>query len=537
MGQSSHSTSHRSESGDHPKLLSICIVARNDNFHGDYKYRLSTCLNFLAKGLAGLGRIDDVEVIVADWGSDVPLHKELVLLPPARDLIRFLVIPPDLAKQRQGDADFGYSFALNAAIRRSRGEFAAELSADVLLTGPSLESLLSVLEGVHPGIPTRQALFPILRRQLHMCQAKRRPSLRELDEYLLRNMVLLPVDAMGCGYGWASGFVMHRPLWDASRGYDERMLNWGWADIDFALRLTQRYPVVDLANFGVCGIHLQHYFQTPNDPVFRQRKTNPPYDTPQFTANQEDWGLGGVDLEFCCLENVSDEEPADETSRVGTPEPWDLTARQLVEQLTAPALQQQVQTMLRAINVEPASMRPSTEDASAFLALAWHAQRRGVRAYVEAGMRVPYGACLVARNSPGVELYMIVDWHDSRMQGGSYELFSNNLIKGLGQHWGYMRFVGDDPATGVQRVSQSTGSRFAVDLALVRASAQLPHAPQQAVELANFLTPGGAIVVTADNEPNFRNVWSALTASRPQLTYLRFADHRSGLALAATLTG
>lgn len=525
-----------SSPADHPKLLSLCIVARNDNFHGDYKYRLATCLNFLAKGLANLGRTQDVEVIVADWNSDVPLHKDLVLLPPARDLIRFLVIPPALARQRQGDADFGYSIALNAALRRCQGEFAAELSADVLLTGPSLESLLSVLGGVHPGIPVREALLPILRRQLHMCQAKRRPSLRELDEYLMRNMTLLPVDAMGCGYGWASGFVMHRPLWEQSRGYDERMLNWGWADIDFALRLTQRYPIVDLANFGICGIHLQHYFQMPNDPVFRQRKNNPPYDTPNFTANGDDWGLGGVELEMHCLENVSEETAADETSRVGTNETWDLTARQLVEQLSAPALNQQVQNLLRSIQIDPAALRPSLKEANAFVALAWHAARRGVRTYVEAGMRMPYAAAMVARQSPGAELYMIVDWLREPLPGGSYELASNNLLKALGQHWGYFRFVGEDPATGVERISKSTGSRFAVDLALVRAGAGLT-APRQVAELAPFLTPGGALVVTAEDEPSFQAAWAALSAARPQLTYLRFADRLSGIALAATLSG
>jgi hypothetical protein len=518
-------------------LLSICMVARNDQFHGDYRYRLSTCLNFLAKGLASIGRAKDVEVIVADWGSDVPLHKELVLLPPARELVRFLVIPPDLARERQGDADFGYAIGLNAALRRASGEFAAELSADVILTTPCLHTLVAILDGTYPGIPVRESFMPILRRQLPMCQAERRLSVRELDEYLTLNLALLLPDAMGCGYGGASGRVLHRSLWEASRGYNETMLHGGWADVDFALRITQRYPNIELANFGICGAHLQHHLQTPNDPTFLAGKKNPPDDAPDFVANDENWGLGDQALEFHQLEQVSDELPADETSRVGTTESWNLTGRQVVEQLTNRELFQQVQAVLQAVRIEPQELAPAPGEINAFLGVAWHAQRRGVRTYVETGMKVPYGACLVARNSPGVELYTVVDWAHPQNDGGSLELLANNLLKGLGQHWGYLRFVGDDPATAVERIRKSTPGRFAVDLVLLRSGPKHPAAARQALELAGCLRPGGAIVVAGADEPSFRSVWSVLSAQYPQLTYLRFADRRSGIALAATLAG
>jgi len=89
----------------------------------------------------------------------------------------------------------------------------------------------------------------------------------------------------------------------------------------------------------------------------------------------------------------------------------------------------------------------------------------------------------------------------------------------------------------VERISKSSAGRFAVDLALVRCSPQLPAAQQQALELARSLTPGGAIVVTGSDEASFRRVWSALNAQHPHLTYLRFSDGTSGIALAASLAG
>lgn len=515
-------------------LMSICLVARNDDFHGDYRYRLSMCLNMLAKGLADIGREKEVEVIVCDWGSEVPLHKDLVLHPAAEKL-KFMIIPRDLALSRQiRGATFAYPVGLNAAVRRSSGEYVCELTADVVLNAANLDTLLSVFAGKYPGIPTREALFPILRRQLHMVQAKRQPSLRELEEYLNRNLVLLPADTMGCGYGWASGIVMHRDLWHAMRGIDETMLYWGWMDIDFALRMTQRYPIMDLANFGVCGVHLQHYFQTPNDPVFRARLNNPANDTPSFTVNDENWGLGEQEFPIHCVEKVWDEEPADVTSLVGTTEKWDVTPAQVVEELTKPELHKQVQGIVQGVRIDPPQLMASAKEFNAFAALSWHAQRRAARTYVETGMIGSYGACVVTRVSPGVEVYAVGNWSRPQPDGGSLMLLCNNLLKGLGQHWGYIRFVGDDPATAVDRISKSTGGRFAVDLALVRAGAGLP-ATQQALELAASLTPGGAIVVSADEEPSFNSVWSALASKRPALTYLRFADKITGIALAATL--
>jgi hypothetical protein len=518
-------------------LLSICLVGRNEEYQGDYLYRMRTCLNFLGRGLANLGRQKDVEILITDWGSDVPLHKELALLPEARDLVRCIVVPPALARERQRDAKFPYTISANTAMRRAAGEFICDLTADVILTGPVVAKLMSILDGAYPNIPVREAMFPILRRQLPMCQAKRKPSLRELDEYLNRNLATLPPDGMGCGYGWAAGVMMHRSLWEATRAYDESMLYWGWSDIDFALRMTQRYPIIELANFGICGVHLQHYFQTPDDPVFQAHKKTLPNDTPAFVANGENWGLADEKLEMYAPERVALDVPADETSRVGSLESWDVTPRQIVEQLTTPALHQQVQGLLQSVHIELDVLRPSPSDSNAFVGLVWHARRRGVRTYVETGSQLPYGACLVARHSPGAELYIVIDRNLPQHNGSSCELLSSNLLKGLGLHGGYVRYVGDDAATAVERISKSSGGRFAVDLALVRASVQVPCAADQAVELAGFLTPGGAIVVAAADEPSFRTVWGTLSARRPSLTYLRFADGRSGIALAASLAG
>jgi len=43
----------------------------------DFKYRITTTINHLARNLGRLGRLADVEIVVVDWGSEVPTGVEL----------------------------------------------------------------------------------------------------------------------------------------------------------------------------------------------------------------------------------------------------------------------------------------------------------------------------------------------------------------------------------------------------------------------------------------------------------------------------
>ena len=222
-----------SVTGPHP-LLSIIILARNDDFHGDYRWRVSTCPNFLARGLTTLGRQGDVEIIVCDWGSEIPLHKELVLHPAARELVRFPARPPPagpvLARPRE--------LRLRHRLQRRGAPLPWRVHRRVDRRRPTHHRRVCTpcwpCSGEH--FPRCVAARPLCPSCAASCPVpgRRQPSLRELEEYLQPNLALLPADMMGVGYGWLCGAVMHRSLWHASRGYDETMLHWGWADVDLA---------------------------------------------------------------------------------------------------------------------------------------------------------------------------------------------------------------------------------------------------------------------------------------------------------------
>ena len=100
--------------------LSLVICSRNDNYSGNSLYRLQATLNYLALQVASLDRLDGVEVVVTDWGSETPLRQVLALTPDAARITHFLEVPRAIARDKQGDSPFAEVMANNAAIRRAR---------------------------------------------------------------------------------------------------------------------------------------------------------------------------------------------------------------------------------------------------------------------------------------------------------------------------------------------------------------------------------------------------------------------------------
>src|SRR3990172_546005 len=114
-------------------ILSLILCSRNDNYMGNPRWRLQTSLNYLARNVYKLGLERKVEVIVSDWGSAEPLNAALQLSPEAATITSFLLTPPKLAKELQKDSPFSEVHALNAAARRSNGEYIGRIDQDTLV--------------------------------------------------------------------------------------------------------------------------------------------------------------------------------------------------------------------------------------------------------------------------------------------------------------------------------------------------------------------------------------------------------------------
>ena len=80
-------------SQNHHPLISIVIPSRNDSYMGNSNWRLETAINFIALQLDLLNRLDDVEVVVVDWGSETPLHDDLQLTGEGEKITRYILVP------------------------------------------------------------------------------------------------------------------------------------------------------------------------------------------------------------------------------------------------------------------------------------------------------------------------------------------------------------------------------------------------------------------------------------------------------------
>ncbi len=515
-------------------LLSLVVTGRNDEYMGDFKWRFMTAVNMNARNAAAIGREHDLEIVVADWNSDIPLSRDVPLVPAAQRITRFIYTPPEIAIPVQKDTTFPDSIVLNTAIRRAQGEFIALTGSDVIYPSSSLQILFDLCEEKYRSVPIRNAFLTACRRHIPTTQVNRRHSLAELEGYISRNAAFFPVETGGPGHAApTSMMLMHRDIWHECRGVDERLIYWGFNDIDLTIRMTQRYPLIHTDHYGVIVLHLEHWSKPreyKSETFFR--KFNPTDNlTPDFAVNDENWGLGQHDLPIQQSTKMAEPEPV---IPPGSVENWPLTLEQIGQELTNPELHQGVQNFLSRF---PAQLL-SKESLLSMTCLAWYAIRRQPRSYCEVGLRYPHAACLVSAKSPGTEVYSSVCW-DRRAEDDpffytrddtSLIFYVSNSLRQIG-HWAYVQYVGGPPSTAVQRLIDGAQKPFLLDLILIRAERE--DAPAQALDLAAHLKPGGAMVVTASNPALYNAVIDAVRSRYPMFSLVNFDEGQTGMLLAA----
>jgi hypothetical protein len=246
-------------------VLSLILCSRNDSYMGNSRWRLETTLNYIADQVAAAGRFDDVEVLVADWGSEIPLLEVIGLTPAAARIVSFLHIPPDIARPLQKDSPFPEVLALNAAARRVRGAYIGRIDQDTLVGRRFLEVFFDLYEGrLRLEVPLERALLYSNRRAIPYAFAVRCPPYRDVSRFLRMFRHWSGVSrARLPGREYWTYFVgiwlIHRALWTECGGYDERFIYYNWMEVEMIMRLRQKYALV---NFGKLVdndfYHLEH---------------------------------------------------------------------------------------------------------------------------------------------------------------------------------------------------------------------------------------------------------------------------------------
>lgn len=522
------------------KLLSILLSGRDDDYMLDFKYRITTTINYIARNLHRLGRMGDVEILVTDWGSRVPMAQTLLLSPEAGEICRFLYVPPAVVRTAQnGEETFHISFAVNAGLRRGRGEYLMASAADTLIPEHALESILALLGGKPlAGIAVDRTYFLLSRYHVPRHFVQRQPTLNEWDRYLV-------LHAGECGrenaavFGVSAGagaLMMHHSLWHELRGLDERLGGWGMNDVDLGLRVTQRYPWIELSCIGVSLFHMEHPFDGGRTIAISKR--NPCMYNSNVQVNDDNWGLGSQNFELQRPQKISIcEKPAEsclllQQSASNKVESWDQSREEIQAELASNETRNHVGQIARLAarwewNID------SMEIYCLFF-LSWYSRHHYPRRYLEFGTRHGYAAAAVASVCPSVEIYGVNRWDGVLERDTPFDVV--RVHKHV-DHQGYIRFINGDVRTAVQRLHDSFIGSFYFDLVLVRGDLLAADAVKQVKDLLAFLSSGGALVFTCGSAEQFMPVWNEIRAGHPQFTYFHCEKQSAGLILKASLRG
>lgn len=512
------------------KLLSIVLTGRNDNYSGNFKYRITTCINYLARNLKELGKLNDVELLVTDWNSEVPLSKVLPLTPDAAKICRFVRVPPLLASQLNASGQvFNMPCASNTAIRRSCGKFIILTCADVLYPLRSVKILFELLEGkVSMRFELDRCLFLIPRRSVPWDVVRREPGLEEWDHYLTQSTGEYDYARVfpGAGVGSAA-FMLHSSLWRQSRGINEKMNYWNWLDGEFVLRVTQAYPWMELMGIGMESFEMGHRRPYVNENSQNQFG-NACIVHPSIFANDENWGLSNypLDIETAkCIQNAP-KESSSLFSWLSLGHWPEKTSADLVSEMTDPKLL----AYLGAVFQKEDVFHNFSEWVACCL-IGWHSFNYSPRSYLEFGILRGGTALSAGAASQGLEIYGIDSWFPQADPLARFPMEVSHLLS-QGGYQGYLRFVTGDPATAVDRLCRSLTQPVSFDLVMWREKLLGRGTSEQISHFIPKLSAGGALVLSCESKALFSEVWESIQKKFPQFVYWSFDPFNVGLLLA-----
>ena len=284
-------------------LISLILCSRNDSYMGNSRWRLETSINLALLNAEEANFLDQLEIIVSDWGSEIPLSEVLNLVPEAKDRVKFVHVPPDIAAVEQKDSKFPEVIALNAAAHRASGEYIGRIDNDTVIG----TDFFRKFEQLHKNNPTDEldlanSFLFVERKSVPFRISRLSLPLPQIHSFinLFKNYFRVEsATEWGKEFWWSPVGIMmfHRDIWNATQGYDERLIYWGWMEGDLALRLEQKHKIVEFSKFvGHDFYHLEHYpsltdYRNRNGPATPRKKNEPVFENLNYKENNDAWGL------------------------------------------------------------------------------------------------------------------------------------------------------------------------------------------------------------------------------------------------------
>jgi tetratricopeptide (TPR) repeat protein len=521
-----------------PPLLTIAIGVRNDNYVKNYAWRISTVVNYIVYGLEKIGRLTDVEILISDWNSPTPMANELPLSNAAREITRFFDVPAEIAIPAQKGSPYPYGVVWNSAVRRASGQFVGMSDNDSLYTSYGLDFLLKLLEGsLNAGVDLSKALMATSRRQVRQDLTLCFPSVVEIDQYLNLYATLVDEDRLQNGILGAVGtYFMHRDLWDELGGMDEREVNWGWLDIDLALRATRKYPWVNLSNFGVTVFHMGHppnWLKGKSKEKKKKTKTSTHEVHYPFLINPngKDWGQGRYDLpvyaqgsfdkaglfpknsQMWRLNQLQNLSPCEIEAQIFSSE-----NRAVVNEFLEKAA-----AFLFVSTATEVSIRQSPDETcyqwNYIDALSWYSRCLMPLTFLDASIGQGLPVSLVSMLFPVVSLYGFETWSPADNPLSAHPVRLMKVLE-LEKHRGYLRFVSDQSLQSYRQFFENPDSPQQIDLIYYGNSSSPQKVYEETRFLLSHLSPGGCFVLRHLKKPVLASVTKKLQKEFESYTWL-----------------
>ncbi|MGQ0555912.1 MAG: hypothetical protein ACT4PN_08225 [Nitrospiraceae bacterium] len=474
-------------------LYSLVVFGRNDNYNPDFLYRLQTTLNFNARALQKAGLLREVEFVVVDWGSAVPLREVLVLDEAVASSTTFLELSPHAAGQFAGPSGIHVSRAANVGIRRANGRFVGMQGADLLMSSSSWQSLLSVLEDQCQSIVDfSKSCLVIPRRQVPWSFVARQPSL-DMWELKLLTCDKATTEYEGSSPSTVGGMgvvVLHRDIWKEAKGLEESFDGYGYSDVDLGFRVGLHYPWIDAASYGVVCYKMQHDPEGPRGRLLKGGtiQINAPWITFGISSRQEDWGLPHVTIVPKKATPKIEQQDSHSASR------WSGRFSDIPP--SDPVLFAQPDVQKHASAALGRMQDFDEKHWELLTVLSWFALRRFPMNYLEVGLSHGRYVQAVSTASPSVDIYVLESVREDSI---GHAPFSTKVAMSLLWQWGhkgYFRPLIGEPAVTLEQLAKSFIGPFEIELAVLNlhSDREIEVLPR----LLSLVVPGGLLAVWSE---------------------------------------